>query len=212
MVLIEVVNATVETINPITESSLRIFTFPFTIPVDPGQKIDFARVFAQIEILDNAGTQLAARVLFNGREVGSNIWAQFETTTFIVDQSVSLAGIKANEINEITIMIEQKFSPFFATAKWRLFADFFYTVRNEITGEPEEPSVTPVLEDVEVIEVPEAEDDIFGFDIVNFLFGDVNKTVRTIAIVGVVVAAAVLIPPVARAITATQRLRRKTAV
>jgi len=212
MVLIEVVNTIVETNNPVTESSLRIFTFPFTVPVDPGQKISFARVFAQIDILDTAFTQRAARILFNGREVGSNIWPQFDSETFIVDQSVSLFGIKPNETNEITILVEQKFSPLFANARFKLFADFFYTVVNEVTGEEETPSVDPVLEDVEVIEVPEGDGGPFGFDFADFLFGDVNKTVRTLAIVGVVIVGVIVVPPLARAVTATQRLRRKTAV
>jgi len=212
MVLIPVADAIVETENPITDSSLRIFTFPFTVPVDPGQKISFARVFAQIDILDSAFTQRAARVLFNGREVGSNIWPQFDTESFVVDQSVSLFGIKPNEVNEITIMVEQKFSPLFANARFKIFADFFYQVVNEVTGEEEEPSEDPVLEDVEIIEVPEGDGSPFGFDFTDFLFGDVNKTVRTLAIVGVVIVGVIVVPPVARAITATQKVRRVTAV
>ena len=213
MVLIPVADAIVETENPITDSSLRIFTFPFTVPVDPGQKISFARVFAQIDILDSAFTQRAARILFNGREVGTNIWPQFDTETFTVDQSVSLFGIKPNQTNTITIMVEQKFSPLFANARFKIFADFFYQVVNEVTVEEETPSQDPVLEDVEIIEVPEANGEgIFGIDIADFLFGDLDKTVRTLAIVGVVIVGVIVVPPVARAITATQKVRAKTAV
>ena len=83
---------------------------------------------------------------------------------------------------------------------------------NEVTGVEETPTVTPVLEDVEVIEVPEGDGGIFGFDFVDFLFGDINKTARTLAIAGAVVVGVIVIPPVARAITATQRVRRKTAI
>lgn len=215
MVLIEVTNTEVVTKNPITQSSLRIFTFPFTVPVDSDQKIDFARVFAQIDILDGAGTSLATRILFNGRDVGSNIWAQSligDYPTFIVDQMVSLAGVKVNETNEITIMVEQKFSPFFQNARFKIFSDFFYSVVNKSTGQEEIPSVPPVLEDVEVIEVPAPPDDngIFGFNFSDFLFGDLEKTIRTVAVIGVVIVGVIIIPPVARSITATQKLRTKT--
>lgn len=200
MVLISpVIDTEVTTINPITQSSLRIFTIPFTVPVGPGQKIDFARVFAQIIILDNAGTELATRILFNNRDIGNFIWRQFENQTFTLDKPVSLQGVKINEENTITIMIEQKFSPFFANARWRLFADFFYTVVSEITGQEEAPPEAPMLGEPEIIDFEDPPDGgIFGFDFADFLFGDVDKTLRTVAVVGAVIAAVVVIPPVVR--------------
>lgn len=200
MVLISpVIDTEVTTINPITQSSLRIFTIPFTVPVGPGQKIDFARVFAQIIILDNAGTELATRILFNNRDIGNFIWRQFENQTFTLDKSVSLQGVKINEENTITIMIEQKFSPFFANARWRLFADFFYTVVSEITGQEEAPPEAPMLGEPEIIDFEDPPDGgIFGFDFADFLFGDVDKTLRTVAIVGAVIAGVVIIPPVVK--------------
>jgi len=208
-----VIDSEVSTENPITDSSLRIFTIPFTVPVGPGQRIDFARVFAQVDILDNAATQLATKVLFNNREIGSFIWAQFQNETFVLDVPVNLQGVKINEENTISILIEQKFSPFFANARWRIFADFFYTVVSQTTGQEEAPPEAPMLGEPEIIDFEDPPDGgIFGFNISDFLFGDTNKIIRTVAIVGGVVAAVILIPPIARAVTATQRLRRKTAV
>ena len=213
MVLISpVIDSIEETENPVFDSSLRIITIPFTIPVGPGQRIDFARVFSQIDILDGAATQRAARILFNGRDLGSNIWGQFDTETFVVDKEVNIQGIKPNEENTITIMIEQKFSPLFANAKWKLFADFFYTIVNEMTGQEEAPPEAPMLGEPEIIDFEDPTDDIFGFDIGKFLFGDTNKIIRTVVIIGAVIAGVLVIPPIARAVTATQRLRRKTAI
>lgn len=204
MVLISpVIDTEVTTINPITQSSLRIFTIPFTVPVGPGQEIDFARVFAQIIILDNGGTELATRILFNNRDIGSFIWRQFENQTFTLDKPLNLQGVKINEENTITIMIEQKFSPFFANARWKLFADFFYTVVSEITGQEEAPPEAPMLGEPEIIDFEDPPDGgIFGFDFADFLFGDLDKTLRTVAIVGAVIAAVVVIPPVVRLVRA----------
>ena len=209
MVLISpVIDTETVTPNDAFAPGVRIIRIPFTIPVGPGQKIQFARVFARVEPVENDGTKRLAIVEFNNRSVGDRIWELFEAgSPLILDKQISVAGIKPNEENEITIVLEQKFN-IFGSVRWKVFADFFYTLVNEVTGEEEAPPVPPVLGEPEdiVVEVPT------GFDFGDFLFEDVNKTIRTVAIIGVVIVGVIVIPPLARAVTVTQKLRRVIAV
>lgn len=211
MVLISpVIDQQATTNSTLLKNGARILRIPFSIPVGPGQKIQFARVFARVQPIENDATKRLAIVEFNNRGVGERIWGLFEQgTPLVIDKEINVAGIKPNEENEITIVLESV-NNLFNEVRWQVFADFFYTLVDEVTGIEEEPPTPPILGEPDDIVIDDPDDSLFDFDFGNFLFGDVNKTIRTVAIVGVVIIGVVVIPPLARAVTATQKLRTKT--
>ena len=191
MVLISPVISTTLSVGPLTEFAKSI-TVPFTVPKNDNQEISFARVFARVDIFEPSLSTRTAKVFFNGRLIGEKVWNSFEVDPFILDREVNVQGVRANEENSITIIVERGATPLFVSVTFSLFADFFYQVVNTETGEPEEPGETPTLEEPIIVEGETVD------GILDFLFGDIEKTTRTIVAVGAVIAAIVLIPPIVR--------------
>jgi len=183
---------------------------PFTIPLDPGQKIAQTLMFLEVQRIGGFSPG-RVQVILNRTKIFDQEWPLGFTGTVGFDKAIDPDLFFTDGTQNI---LEVRFfqGPFDGLNRWIVFAQLIYNGNTF-----QEPSMPPEVGEVIPDEDPtegagDGDGGIFGFDVVDFLFGDVNKTVRTIAIVGGVVAAAVIIPPVARAITATQKVRRRTAI
>lgn len=192
MVLISpVIQSTVETRFPLP--LFKSVTVLFIPPVADNQRVSFARIFAQVIRTPFQGSSIfsgSVEVFFNNNLVASDFLGPGENF-FEIDVEIPIAAIKKNETNAITIEVEQALD---ISTTWQLFADFFYQVVDRITGVEEEPPEEPTIEGPPI----EMDDSIKFNGILDFLFGDVEKTTRTIVVVGAVIAAIVLIPPIVR--------------
>ena len=125
----------------------------------------------------------------------------------LINPSTSLASARTNFL---TNLLEFRFfqGGFDGLNRWQATAQLIYNGNTE--NPPDEP---PVIEPPIIDTDPSEGDSPPFFDPGSFadlLFGDANKIIRTVVIAGVIVAGVFIIPPVARSITATQKLRKKT--
>ncbi len=175
---------------------------PFAIPLDPGQEIAQTLMFVAINRIGGF-SEGRVQVILNGTKLFDNIWPFGFVGTLGFDKAIDPNLFFTDgtpNILEVRVFQGQ----FDGLNRWTIAGQLIYN-GNTFEEPSKPPIVNPPIIDEDPTEMP-------GDGFFDFLFGDLNKTVRTLAIVGVVVAAAVLIPPVARAITATQRVRRVTAI
>ncbi len=175
---------------------------PFAIPLDPGQEIVQTLMFLEVQRIGGFSPG-RVQVFLNRQKIFDQEWPLGFTGPVGFDKAID-TNLFFTDGSENILEVRVFQGSFDGLNRWIVFAQLIYN-GNTFEEPSMPPIVSPPIIDLDPTEMP-------GDGFFDFLFGDFNKTLRTITIVGVVVAAAVLIPPVARAITATQRLRRKTAV
>lgn len=178
----------------------------FSIPLDPGQNITETLLFMQVRRIGGFSDG-RIQAFLNGVKIWDQKASFGRTTAFEFDSSINRDLIMTDGSTNI---LEFRFFQGFPDGlnRWQATAQLTYNGNTE--REPTEPpEVEPPIIDTDPSEgesPPFFEPGSFA----DILFGNADRVIRTVVIAGVIVAGVFIIPPVARSITATQKLRKKT--
>lgn len=180
----------------------------FSIPLDPGQTITENLLFMEVRRIGGFSDG-RIQAFLNGVKIWDKEAKFGDIGPFRFDSQIDRNLVfQDGTINLLEFRFFQ--GGIDGLNRWQATAQFIYNGNTE-----EAPSMPPTVEQpIPDLDPTEGDSPPF-FDpggVGDFLFGSTDKIIRTVVVIGVVVAAAVIIPPVARSITATQKLRKVTAV
>lgn len=167
----------------------------FAIPLDQGQKITADTLFVQI---DRIGGFLKGfiDIFLNGIRIDNFEWPSGRTEPIIFDQSIR--GLLKTDGSNNVVSVKVRSQGFDGLNRWIVRADYTYNGNTE--QPPTEPPVVepPIIDDSQPGGPDEEEQEGIGIDIFGFLFGDFEKSVRTLAIGGGVIIGVVALTQVAK--------------
>ena len=180
----------------------------FSIPLDPGQMITENLLFMEVRRIGGFSDG-RIQAFLNGVKIW-DIEAKFgDIGPFRFDSSIDRDLVfQDGTVN----LLEFKFfqGGFDGLNRWQATAQFIYN------GNTEQPPSTPPVVETPVADLDPTEGDSPPFfdpgSFADILFGDTDKIIRTVAVVAVGIGLIIVVPPIARAVTATQKVRKVTAV
>lgn len=173
----------------------------FSIPLDPGQSITETLMFIQIQRIGGFSDG-RVQALLNGVKIWEKQSKLGSTAPLTFDSSINRDLIATDgSTNNLEIRVFQ--GGFDGLNRWVITSQLIYN------GNTEEPPTQPPDVEPPIVDPDPTEGDSPPFfdpgSIGDFLFGSTEKIVRTVAVAAVGVGIIIVVPPVAKAITAIKR-------
>ena len=164
-------------------------TAPFRIPLDSDQEFTAGKIFIRI---DRIGGFLKGfiTILLNGRIIRRAEWVSGRTEPIILDLDIPAFIRTDGTTNELKVRVKSQID---GLNKWIIFSQITYNL-NTAEAPIEPPDVEPPIIDDSKPGGPDEPEKNF---ITELLFGDINKTIRTVAIAAVAVGGVIVLSQVA---------------
>lgn len=179
---------------------------PFTIPLDEGQEFTAGKLFISV---DRIGGFLKGfiTIFLNGIVIGRAEWPSARTEPIVFDIDIPAFIRLDGRENVLKVGVKSQID---GKNQWIIFSQITYNLNTE-EAPSQEPMLGPVIIDDSTPGGPGETEPEKNF-ITELLFGDINKTIRTVAIVGVAVGGLVLLTQVTSLARTLRPVRSRAAL